>query len=92
MPKIPVTSALQWVKAKHQVLVSNGLVPVYVFDGVHHNMKGATNSAREVSRSQDLAKLNEMKSNPRIQDRKDVDDLRKKITFPREDVIALIID
>jgi len=92
VPKIPVTSALQWVKAKHQVLVSNGLVPVYVFDGVHHNMKGATNSAREVTRNQDLAKLNEMKSNPRIQDRKDVDDLRKKNTFPREDVIALIID
>ena len=65
---------------------------VYVFDGVRHNMKGATNSAREENRNQDLAKLNEMKFNPQIQDRKDVDDLRKKVTFPREDVIALIID
>jgi 5'-3' exonuclease len=79
------------VKAKHKVLLQNGLVPVYVFDGARHNMKKLTNSAREKEREKAQEELKALKATRCVQDRKDADELWKKITFPREDVLALIV-
>ena len=50
VPKIPVTAALKHLQRCHDLLVKNGIVPVYVFDGARNPYKGDTNAAREAGR------------------------------------------
>jgi hypothetical protein len=51
VPVVPVGPVLEWVKAKHEVFLQNGLVPGYVFDGARHDMKKLTHSSREKERA-----------------------------------------
>ncbi len=60
-------------------MAAKELVPTYVFDGVHHSMKDAMNSSHDKNQNKDLATLKEMKTTLHIRDRKNVDDLRKKL-------------
>jgi 5'-3' exonuclease len=92
VPLVPVVPVLVWVKERHKVLTHNKLVPVYVFDGARHNMKKVTDSKREKEREKALEALRKLKASPSVHDRKEADELRRKITYPREDVLALIIE
>ena len=87
VPKIPVTAALKHLQRCHDLLVKNGIVPVYVFDGARNPYKGDTNAAREAGRKAAEEKLRSLVKQCRTQDAAAVDKLRKETAYPREDVL-----
>uniref|UniRef100_A0A7S2KZ73 Exonuclease 1 n=1 Tax=Leptocylindrus danicus TaxID=163516 RepID=A0A7S2KZ73_9STRA len=86
-PDVPVTYALSLLRKKHNLLVSRGCTPVYVFDGARHPMKAATDAKRKAARSKVEERIDELKEN----DEETLKKLKARCVYPREDVLALVV-
>ena len=87
-PKVPIESALSYIKRKHKFFLDFKLIPVYVFDGANHPMKKLTNLERSERTSCARQNFEELKLQPNLEShRAEADILFKKMVFPRKDLI-----
>jgi len=92
VPSIPCDSTLKYLRKCHALLIKNNITPVYVFDGQRNPTKSTTNANRENDRTTAYQKLRDLVKDRRLQDGKEVDRLRKKIAYPRPDVVGLAVE
>lgn len=87
-PKVPVRHVVKKIISWHKNhITANGIVAIWVFDGLRHPMKKRTDDKRAKLREADEQKLLKLYQSEQESDASDVMSLWKRLVYPRGDII-----
>ena len=91
IPSIPVAMVTTVLRNLVDTLAAFDITAVFVFDGCPHPLKAAENEKRKADRDAAQLKLDGLLALGRPQDLNEIDKLRRKAVFVREDVVQVAL-
>jgi len=90
-PPVPVSSAVDYIRQRADILIKNGFIPLFIFDGATNPAKKNTNDARSAIATKAKEDLEQMYANPNETDLAKLFKLQQLAVQVRKDVLYEVL-